>query len=376
MPEEIGSVVVAIVGPYPSPSSIREGWMSRIAAIDREFVGLRRIYLNFAEHHDDDAAEVVWRDQSTAEVLLDPLGRKSANLMARICAEVNLLYVHTLHLAEHILPWMHIGKVCVDIHGVTPEEEVMMRRPELKLRYERVEERVFAEAMTCVAVSNAMIEHYAEKYPQLKPNWIMIPVIEDIWEDEASRSGRFAMQAPHQEIPVAVIYAGGTQPWQNVAGMLELAKNTKPWSKFAFYSHEQKLIRKSAKKIGVAIRAGFCDKDRLPAVYGAADFGLVLRDDTAVNRVACPTKLTEYLRFGVVPIVRSPQLGDFYAKGYQFVLESDFKAGFFPDSASREWMMTRNFQVLRSMADDYFAGASILHDLASGPSESTYLELE
>jgi len=370
MSSEINNAVVAIVAPYPSPNKIREGWMSRIAAIDREFVGLPRIYLNFADHHDDQSVKIHWRDETTAEVLLNPQGSRSADLITRICAAVNLLYVHTLHLAEHILPWLHTGKVCVDIHGVTPEEEEMMGRPELKAHYERVEERVLGEAMKCVAVSNAMIEHYAKKYPQCNPSWITIPVIEDIWDDlneeNEPRQSRFVREAVQQELPVAVVYAGGTQPWQNIGAMLELAKHTMPWAKYDFYSQEQKRIRKSAKQMGVSIGSGFCDKERLPRVYDAADFGLILRNDTAVNRVACPTKLTEYLRFGVIPIVRSPRLGDLCEKGYQFVLESDFRAGFFPDAASREWMIKRNLQVIDSLAQDYCAGTLILRDLAHG----------
>lgn len=366
MAGELDQIAVAIAAPYPSPHSIREGWMSRIGAIDREFAGLCRIYLNFATHHDDSAAKIIWREASSAEVLLNPQGRRSANLVARICEAVKLIYVHTLHLADYMLPWMETGKVCVDIHGVTPEEEEMIGRPELKTHYEAVEKAVLTRAMKCIAVSNAMVEHYANKYPQLHPSWITVPVLEHLGGNEGAARSRSSVAAAGAELPVAVVYMGGTQPWQNVAGMLELVRSTGDWAQFDFYSHEQKLIRNAAKAMNLRIRAGFCDKERLPGIYTRADFGLVLRDDTAVNRVACPTKLTEYLRFGVIPIVRSAALGDFSAKGYQFVLESDFKAGFFPDAASREWMIARNYCVIDALAQDYVRGAALLRDLAAG----------
>ena len=333
--------------------------MSRIGAIDNQFVGLGRIYLHFSEHHDDDEARIIWRDTETAEVRVNPAGSRSANLVARICASVKILYVHTLHLAEYILPWLNTGKVCVDIHGVTPEEEEMLGRPELKPRYEAVEQQVLAQAMKCIAVSNAMITHYTAKYPHLRPNWITVPVFE-------AYSERDQLHADKPELPVAVVYAGGTQVWQNLPGMLDLAEASVDWAQFSFYSHDRKLIKKAvaARKIENSTRVSFCEKSRLPGVYHSADFGLVLRDDTAVNRVACPTKLSEYLHFGVIPIVRSPQLGDFYDKGYQYVREDDFKAGFFPDQSTREWMRRKNSDVVKSIENDFYTGALTLRNLA------------
>lgn len=364
---EINNAAIAIVAPYPSPQRIQEGWTSRIAAIDHAFSGLCRIYLNFAEHHDDSAVEILWRDEDTAEVLVNPQGRRSAHLITRLCTVVRLLYVHTLHMADYILPWLDTGKVCVDIHGVTPEEEEMLGRAYLKAHYERVEEKVLRQALNCIAVSNAMIEHYTQKYPEISPNWITIPVFENTWADNPEVCSRFNMtERSQEELPVAVVYAGGTQAWQNVDGMLELVKCTSHWAKYDFYSHDQRLIKKSAREMNITVRATFCEKERLPSIYNTADFGLILRDDTAVNRVACPTKLSEYLSFGVIPIVRSPRLGDFPQKGYKFVLESDFKAGFFPDKASREWMIKRNLQVIHSIGDDFNAGTSILRGIAFG----------
>lgn len=365
MPGDIGEAVIAIVAPYPSPQLVQEGWMSRIGAIDAQFVGLRRIYLHFSEHHDDSAVEILWHDDETAEALVNPHGGRSDNLISRLCADVKLVYVHTLHLAEYILPWIGGGKVCVDIHGVTPEEEVMLGRPELQARYEAVEREVLARARCCIAVSNAMIQHYAAKYPGMRPRWIMIPVFESYAassEPEYTQT-RQTREAP--ELPVAVVYAGGTQVWQNVAGMLELVKASGDWATYDFYTHDRKVIRKTAAalKVEADIRVTFCEKMHLPEIYRNADFGLVLRSDTAVNRVACPTKLTEYLHFGVIPIVRSPRLGDFYAKGYKYVLEEDFKSGFFPDCSTREWMRRHNFEIGKSISNDFYTGAQALREL-------------
>ena len=86
----------------------------------------------------------------------------------------------------------------------------------------------------------------------------------------------------------------------------------------------------------------FCAKSDLGSEYQKYDFGLVLRDDTTVNRVACPTKLYEYMSIGLIPIVRTPALGDFLELNYAYITEDEFREGFFPDSLSRR-MMAQKF---------------------------------
>lgn len=353
---------VAFVGPCPEPTQIQEGWMSRINSIDRQLNGLRRVYLNFAKHHSDWRCEVIWRDDEHAEAYVNPAGPRSAALISRILDDVRLVYVHTLHLAEYILPWLATAKICVDIHGVTPEEEVMMGRPHLRERYEAVEQAVLKDAYRCIAVSDAMIEYYAEKYPDLHPNWLTIPVIETFPEEEVL-SQRFA--SDRDELPVNTIYCGGTQAWQNIDAMLALVNQCGTWAKFRFYSHDHALLSIRAKALGLKWppEIGFCRKDNLPGVYRAADFGLILRDDSPVNRVSSPTKLAEYLHFGVVPIVRTERLGDFFRLGFAYVTEEEFREGFIPGRASREWMVERNLGIIAQLADRFHGGIQELRKL-------------
>jgi len=271
-----------------------------------------------------------------------------------------VVYVHTLHLAEHMLPWLSSGKICVDIHGVTPEEEEMLGRSHLRGRYETVEQAVLVQAKRCIAVSDAMIEHYAEKYPALAPAWLTIPIIEAYPEELSSVRGNLADDCT----PVA-LYSGGIQAWQNLDAMLTLAEARSGDVTFRFLSHEQDLIRRRVKErqLKPAPEVTYCRKTELPDAYRAADFGLVLRDDSPVNRVSCPTKLAEYLQFGLVPVVRSPRLGDFYGLGFAYVTEEEFAAGFLPDGSSREWMIERNLEVIWTLADKFRAGVDALRDV-------------
>ena len=120
---------IAIVAPFPHPHIPHEGWMTRISSVDNQLEGIPRIYLNYAEHHDDSQCDVLERDAERAEALLNTSGTNSAEFVSALVERVDAIYVHTLHLAEHIVPWLNTSRVFVDIHGITPEEEEMMGHP-------------------------------------------------------------------------------------------------------------------------------------------------------------------------------------------------------------------------------------------------------
>ena len=344
---------IAIVAPFPHSHLPFEGWMTRIASIDYLFEGIPRIYLNFSENHNDSHCQEIKHDNHRAEALLNPLGKISAAFVSNLAETIDAFYVHTLHLAEHILPWLNTGKVYVDIHGVTPEEEELLGNLHLRKRYEAVEQAVLQGAKCCISVSEAMADHYAKKYPWLSPNWLTIPVTATF------AGGVKIVPKLHTDNrrPVA-LYSGGIQTWQNLDAMLDLAESTGSEVDFQFLSHEHDFVRRRVdeRKLTHNPTTRFCNKMELPAAYRRADFGLVLRDPSPVNRVSCPTKLVEYLLFGLIPVVRSPYLGDFHRFGFAYITEEEFKDGFIPDGPSRDWMVEQNHQVLRQLTEQFRSG--------------------
>lgn len=351
---------IAIVAPFPSPHVPHEGWMTRIASIDRQLEGIQRVYLDFSEHHADFRGEIARHDRERAEVLLNPSGERSMDFVSRLADTVSLFYVHTLHLAEYMLPWLNTGKVSVDIHGVTPEEEDMLGRSHLRERYEAVEREVLGGARCCICVSDSMAEHYADKYPSLLPTWLTLPICPVF-----PGGPGLHRTPPADDRPPVALYSGGTQVWQNLDAMLALAESAGEEIDFRFLSHDQATIRRRIEELGVRHppAVGYCDKSELGAAYRAADFGLVLRDDSPVNRVSCPTKLVEYLSFGLVPVVRSPCLGDFHRFGYAYVTEEEFKDGLLPDSASRAWMIEHNLRIADKPKAQFEAGTRALREM-------------
>lgn len=353
---------IAVIAPFPVGGYVREGWMSRIASIDHILSGLRRLYIHFAEHHRihiDDG--IIQQERNGWELRLHPGEKAHRKLLRQIVERVRGVYVHTVPLAEWIQECLPSGKCIVDMHGIAPEEESMLGRPEQALRYQAVEQNVLAQARRVVVVTNAMARHFLDKYPTLTPSFVTLPIV-------VASSGRWEKSwAREDTLPVSVVYAGGGQPWQNLDAMLRLADRCREFSTFTFLSQEAQELQARAAKTHPHVVASyqFCEKSQLPAAYARHDFGLVLRDDMPVNRVSCPTKLSEYLSYDVVPIVRSPHLGDFAELGYWYVTEEEFAEGFFPDTVTRQWMTEANREVIGKLRQCFVESAAVLRRLFS-----------
>lgn len=353
---------IAIVAPFPTKERVKEGWMSRINAVDVIVRDKRRLYISFAKHHargrDDKLTQI---EDFGWEICLSPFDCEHQKIVSEIVDAARIVYTHTIHLAEYIQPWLRSRKIVVDFHGIVPEEEAMLGRPELSPKYEKIEQEVLRNARACVMVTRSMENHYRNKYPEISPRTIILPIVESLplIELPAQRDHR-------TELPVRAVYAGGTQVWQNINGMLDLACSTEHFASFSFLSHDWKLIEDVARKMNAPTKTlfNFCAKSDLGSEYQKYDFGLVLRDDTPVNRVACPTKLYEYMSIGLIPIVRTPALGDFLDLNYAYITEDEFREGFFPDSLSRRMMVQKNLAAVHSMRRIFSDGSRLLYELA------------
>ncbi len=349
----IEDVKIAFFAPYPSKDRIKEGWMSRIRAIDSIIGNQNKIYINISPDNQRPKINKYGRDEWELTI-----GRESiyyGRSVNAVISKVKIAYVHTLHLAEYALPWLESGKIIVDIHGITPEEEIMLGRGYLKDRYEAIEQKVLSNAKVCVMVTHAMADHYALKY-KIKPNKVIIlPIVEDtpIYKKKIVLAHDKKFQT---------VYSGGTQAWQNINDMIEIAKQTENIAKTTFLSHDWKYLKTIGKQLNAPVDAvyEFCSKKDLSKRYRQFDFGLVLRDDTSVNRVACPTKLYEYMISGIVPVVRLEDLGDFKRFGYKYVTEDNYKKNNLPNSEIMHEIINKNYQTVLKMKKTFIKGSNQL----------------
>lgn len=314
--------------------------MQRILAIDRNFLERDRVYLHLAFFRH-------WRlkEESPAEGVT--LYR--ANVLRHIRLALSLgrqaacIFVHSAHNALRGLVLYRFPTVVTDMHGVFSEELAYAGKPLGALLYRMVERRVIAASRAIVTVTDAMARHYEERFGRSLARYI-IPVFSPT--PLADVSVRGAGDCPR------VIYAGGGQSWQKVDLMLDAMVALRNRCCFTILSPDLSLFREELARRGLVEEV---DLRTVPSseVYGAyaqADYGFILRDDTVVNRVACPTKLVEYMQCGVVPIVLQPEIGDFAAAGYAYLTLDRFLAEDIPSADELDQMRLRNLKVVANLA--------------------------
>ena len=325
---------VAIVAPLPRPGAVVEGWMARIRAVDEIFLDCARIYLHFDASAPANESPPMAQFGDALEYRINPLSERHRATVEAVILGSRFTYVHTVHLARFVVGYLPTGKIVVDFHGATAEEEEMLGNPVNAAFYQGVERAVIAGVRYAVVVTESMITHLRAKYPDCDCTFILLPIME-------AHDFDFANRTPSADGRYTVIYAGGTQAWQNLPLMLDAAARANADCRYVFLSHDQKRISADIARVcpDAEIELGVAGREDLPAYYARSDLGFVLRDDTTVNRVACPTKLIEYMQFGIVPVVKSPQVGDFPAYGFEYVALEEFIDGLIPSRAqlARIW---------------------------------------
>jgi hypothetical protein len=357
----VPSDFILIIAPCPLGVSAVDGWMSRIRAVDRIFDGIDRIYIDPTAEPPPGRPVSCRQSDEVVEYKLNLLDDEHHCFLEDLILKCRFTYVHTVHLARFVLPFYPTGKIVTDMHGIVPEEERLLGRDAHATFYEGVERAVMCNSHI-VVVTDAMRRHLVAKHPDTKPQFTVLPIIE---LHPAELSGR-RHRVP--ESRYRAVYSGGTQCWQNIDYMLDIAERASDFCDFDFLSLEHQAIRARAEGRAVEMVStfGVASKEELPSRYLNADFGFVLRDDIAVNRVACPTKLTEYLWFGVIPIVKSPNIGDFVEADYAYLTVEEFRNGIIPDETSAQAMREQNRAAIERLLVRFRDGAKVLRGLRLG----------
>jgi glycosyltransferase involved in cell wall biosynthesis len=284
--------MILFIAPDPQKQGSREGYLQRVAAIDALFAHEKKLY----------------SENLSAQELIDAL------------VDAEVIYVHSIYQSEKILKSYPLlaEKIITDLHGAVPEELTQMGKEYTHAadHMAKVEKAVFLSGQKFVAVSQNMADYYTEKYNLRNVVWIILPIFE-------ARSFRKI----RKDGTSTVIYSGGTQPWQNVDTMVDAINSTSSTAEFIILTPHPEAFSGIDSEVKERTIIKSVRSDEVDAYYKKAALGFILRDDNIVNRVACPTKLIEYLNSGIVPIVLSSNIGDFEKLGYSYISLKNFKSG-------------------------------------------------
>lgn len=357
---------IVFIAPYPGSDRYLDGWMSRIKTIDDVFGAYPRTYLDFQEWFPVERdPEVLHEDGTVLALRLNPNAPNHWTHARQILDRARFVYVHTLHQADYALRAFDPDRMFVDIHGVVPEEELMMGSPERSNYYATIEQQLLARARWVSVVTTSMREHYRNKYPEASAlQYVHLPVFDFSALKDLAQLVAEAKAARRKAPRNIAIYAGGAQVWQCVDEMLALMR-AMPSCEYLIYSHDHETFARELAKRGLDkdINRGYASKQVLEAAYRDVPFGFALRHPSTVNRVASPTKFCDYFAHGVIPIVDFSSIGDFERYGYSYVHVDEFKNGFLPDETTQEWMIDTNAACLKKMYHEFKQGVAAVMDI-------------
>ncbi|MDH1429841.1 glycosyltransferase [Comamonas aquatica] len=336
--------MIIVVAPHPSTENQKDGMIQRIAHIDSLMASSPRTYLDISV-----------RRFVRKQIFVDGMVTiQRLNLLvhffqiARLIRQANLIYIHSAYNALKACLFPTKAHVVFDAHGIVPEELAQEGQTIAAWMFTFAERNALRRCQTLVCVTRSMLEHFKAKYAhRADREVIVLPILPRLGDATEVNKALHATRNGN-----SVIYAGGMQVWQNVDKMLNAAR-TQPGMRYTFLTGDQQRFKNSISNAGLVNAT--CQSVAPEAVkdfYLKHQYGFILREDVLVNQVACPTKLVEYLYWGVVPIVVTPRIGDFDGESLHGVSLDDFRRGVLPDqetlSAMREHNQRTVFAILAS----------------------------
>jgi hypothetical protein len=240
-----------------------------------------------------------------------------AELAQRCAADV--LHAEALYcarVAAQVAARLPGLRFSIDWHGAVPEESRMGGAHENRVRaLEQAEQDMLARAGLNVFVSEAMSQHYRNKYALGPLPQVIVPCcvsdqrFVDPWD---------TVQTAFAGDALVFAYAGSMADWQCGPEMITLFSHLHRFdSRCRFLllvptSDHAKVVHlaQAASLPETAYVLQSVTHDEVPARLATAHMGLLLRHTDVVNAVSSPTKFGEYLAAGL-PVLTTDGVGDF-----------------------------------------------------------------
>jgi hypothetical protein len=347
--------MIIVVAPHPSTENQKDGMIQRVAHIDSLMALSPRVYLDISVRR-------FVRKKVFVEGLVT-IHRLNLFIhvfqIARLLKQADLLYIHSAYNALKISLFPTKAHLVFDAHGIVPEELAQEGYTRAAQVFAYAERRALSRCNTLVCVTRSMLAHFKAKHGHRSDREeIVLPILPRLGKtSEAPR----ALQATRADN--SVIYAGGMQVWQNVDKMLDAAR-TQPSMSYTFLTGD--IFRFKHRLSSAGIASATCESvapDDVKDFYLQHLYGFILRDEVLVNQVACPTKLVEYLYWGVLPIVVTHRIGDFDGESLHGVTLDDFRCGALPGLEARAAMREHNQRTVLAMLASAHANQELLQQL-------------
>lgn len=314
---------------YPTEENIKDGMIQRIDAVDKEFNDWDKTYLYisllryFRKYHKEknDAHIKIYRVNFIIHFFL----------ICKLLKQNSNIYIHSIHNFVKVFFFTFKSKkVTLDLHGSVPEELSYQGQILQSVIMSLVETRAFNVASNFIFVSEEMHDYYAKKYSIIRDKICRIKPIYSsnvLFEPEPTLVNNLRIKLGISMDDTVLLYSGNLQKWQNFDLMVEtIYRNRNNNYYIIILTGDEKGAKKILNKYDLGnmrclVRC--VSPQDLSAYYALAHYGFILRDEHILNKVASPTKMIEYLYFGLMPIVKYERIGDTKRMGYDYISYKD-----------------------------------------------------
>jgi glycosyltransferase involved in cell wall biosynthesis len=310
---------IVFLAPYPNSENIKEGMMQRVSAIDEMFSNYEYDKTYIVPRFKTFKTRIKQVDINTIEFNLSIW--RSFSLLIKEIKKADIIYSHSLYgiglAGIFCMPLIKNKNFVWDVHGIIPEEIRLSGQSKLKqFIYSLLESLVIKNASKIIVVTNAMKNHLCLKYKDVNAKFFVYPILPNTIDikkgfEESDAAGK-----------INIIYAGNMQGYQNIPLMIQSIKDMLYVPNVYFYiltGEKVKMLELFETKALNNKKNIFIDSvkpSELNKYYKKAHYGFILRDDVVVNNVACPTKIIEYLAYGLTCITLTSKIGDFETLGF------------------------------------------------------------
>lgn len=197
------------------------------------------------------------------------------------------------------------------------EEYNVIQNSEMRSEIADLEKEVVINSDYRIAVSNKLIEYWQKEFGYHSNQHVVIPCTLNKLFEEVSLTEETIIHARKSagmdEHAVVFVYSGSVAGWQSFNRlhdyMLPILKSDLKY-RLMFLSDMDENILKLQQQFPHQVMCKKLKVNDVPKYLLAADYGLLLREETVTNQVASPVKFAEYIACGLKVII-SDHLGDY-----------------------------------------------------------------
>lgn len=186
------------------------------------------------------------------------------------------------------------------MQGVVPEESYARHHSWIRKKIlDFVEKITLASSDKLILVSHEMKKHLSHKHSCALPECFIMPCFNEELDEKH-------MLYPKEYISNSFVYVGGLSKWQcfdEIVRIYSFIERNVENTELVVFTKQTDEAKKIIKQYEIKnSRVSYAAVSELAEKIRGLKFGFVIREDIILNQVATPTKLSNYLANGIMPI--------------------------------------------------------------------------